>query len=830
MILDNLHIDNYLKFEHSEINNSTADDNTLIGATKSTDRTLDFTPDDTNSVYVSKAGNDTTGDGTAANPYLTIKKALTAVTATKCNIVIADSGTYVEESQAIDTDCARIVAAIGQTPVIQPDLLVSSSNYHFDTKLDTTGLTATIGSSSRWSGVAALSNGHFVILYDRNGSNQYTYFIIVDENGSVVIPETVVASSNAIQGTICSLESGYFVIAYRNLSSNLINYYVYDNSGTLYHSNSSVACNYGEVNVGRVGGYDNRFVICYTHTSNYTYFFVADINGVQYVAPKQLTTYRCHDRGAIVPVAGGGFVYSFRISTLDDNRWCVVDGSGNILHDGQVLSGYRYCAGSLTDNGILFACGDVNGNISFIEYSLSTYSVITSAQTIYTDAAVDMNEISLVKMSDNDYALAAWTYQSGTGYTVRVLIIANDWTLLSSETINNGLRSMCAYNTHTERLCISMIGVASPYPPIINIKSGFLVDWWTISSSIEFNGLTFDNTEDRIYRFIYASAGSSFKMKWCTIQDVTRDEYDDNKTYPLVVVQSLAATNVIENCKVYNCDRGFQFTSDSVSVKNSLFFTNLVGPAVYVNGAGPGIVINHNTAFNNQIGLELVSNAGTEVIKNSIFSNNQTAVKAETSVLIKNCCVPDPLDNATYDSTSSTLNPLFISDGYVTTMDLHLQSKVLNYAFDSPALGIADDSKDAGCYDVTYTLNPASYTSFVIPKPKTIIPNISTVNKIVNVMQDGSVDVQVDAYQLEISLEWESVLKRYVSNIIKLFMAEGDIRIYFNPATYPTIYEEMKLVTKELPLNSDTYTLTDSGFNKFKLEFVRKFQLSELVD
>jgi len=374
-----------------------------------------------------------------------------------------------------------------------------------------------------------------------------------------------------------------------------------------------------------------------------------------------------------------------------------------------------------------------------------------------------------------------------------------------------------------------MISVTSPYSPTINIKSGFLSDWWIVSSSIEFNGLTFDNTEDRICRFIYISTGSSFTMKWCTIQDVARDEYTDDETYPISCIVSSAIANNIQNSKIYNCHNGFDLTSDSVTANNNLIYSISYSPAFKITGSGANIIFNHNTVFNNQIGLELVNNAGTEIIKNSIFGNNQTAIKAETSVLIKNCCIPDPLDNATYDSTSSTLNPLFISDGYVTTVDLHLQSKVLGYAFDSPALGIADDNKDAGCYDVTYTLNPASYTSFIIPKPKTIIPDITTVNKIVNVMQDGSVDIQVDAYQLEIELNWDSIRKRYIKDIIKLFMAEGDIRIYFNPATYPTIYEEMKLVTKELPLNSDIYTLTDSGFNKFKLEFVRKFQLSELV-
>lgn len=820
------HNDRQIKIDYDPTLNVSSVAENAIGATTSlTLRTLDFTPSDVNSVYVEKTGSDSTGDGTAANPFLTIKHAMTAVTATKCNIVIADSGTYIEESMAIDTDCARIVAAIGQTPVIQPALIHGSSFYHFDTKLDTTALTATTGAATRYSGVAALSNGNFVILYDRNGSNYYTYFIIVDKNGSVVIPETVVASSNAVQGTVCSLESGYFVLAYRNPSSNLINYYVYDNSGTLHYSDSSVACLYGEVNVGRVGGYDDRFVICYTHTSNYTFFFVADINGVQYVAPKQLSTYRCHDRGSIVPKPGGGFIYSFRISTLDDNRWCVVDGSGTILNDAQVLAGYRYCAGSLTDNGILFACGDVSGNVSLIEYSLNTYAVITPSQTIYTDAAVDMNEISLVKMSDNNYALAVWTYQSGTGYTVRLLLIQNNWTLLSSETFTNYVRSMCAYNSYSDRLCVSMISVTSPYSPTINIKSGFLTDWWTASSSLLLNGINFESNDcDYIYRLIYISAGT-FTMRWCELNDFTRIDYADDD-YPLYPVISAGSANVVANCKVFNCDAGFKFTSDAANVSWSQFYHNIVNPSIYVDGDGTGVIVNHCDFLFCRIGVYLLNNAGTEVIKNSIFYQALLySIQAEAAVVYTNSVNSSPVSNATAGALVVLAHPHYVNDGYVTyaNLDLRLKSRVLGYKFDSPALLIGDDTENAGSVQIDTSGTTQTWTSITVSKDKVSFDYEPVLGNEI-IYRDGSVDSSRDSYVEVLQLQWSALINADLENLLDVIFCEKDqVRVYLDPVTHPATYAFYKVIFDKAHASPAHFRLSRTGAEGFSLTLKRGY-------
>ena len=834
MILDNLHIDNYLKFEHSETSNSTADDNTLIGATTSTDRTLDFTPSDTNSVYVSKSGSDTTGNGTAANPYLTIKQANTAVTATKCNIVIADSGIYVEDSIDIDTDCVRIVSAVGFTPIIEPSSNLQGAvpeDYFCDTAIATFLLEDVPSSQECTSGGAHLSNGNTVIVY-YNNTNVYAKILTKDGNEVINDIEIWTGDASALAIKVCALANGHFVITTLNTGASPT-IYVYTNAGVLHYTAllSTMYASYFSYDVCALAGYTDRFAVVASASTDMGYlkFMILDHDGTVIKDATQVAT-KMPEFGSLSIVADkdGGFIICFYVTyTETNNYWYHYNSSGTLLHSGVIYSGSAYPSAVIYDDLILFAINKVN-DIYLVEYSLTTHAVTKTAAKVVT--VTDGKVPSIVQLNNGVFCISAGQTPANLFY------LAPDWSMIGSiETFANITSNIAAYindkfhlvyDSTNERL-FCFYNLATEYDLYLCIKGGFLTDWITITSALSFNGMTFDCDNDQIKHYLKTS-GASADFEYCTFQNVEYGDYADSTVYP--IIKSTSTANTFDKCLVKDSQRGLDITSNTVTVNNSLIYSVSYSPAFKITGSGANIIFNHNTAFNNQIGLELVDNAGTEVIKNSIFSNNQTAVKAETSVLIKNCCIPDPLDNATYDSTSSTLNPLFISDGYVTTMDLHLQSKVLGYAFDSPALGIADDSKDAGCYDVTYTLNPASYTSFIIPKPKTIIPNITTVNKIVNVMQDGSVDIQVDAYQLEIELNWDSIRKRYIKDIIKLFMAEGDIRIYFNPTTYPTIYEEMKLVTKELPLNSDIYTLTDSGFNKFKLEFVRKFQLSELVD
>lgn len=76
------------------------------------------TVNDTTNISISKKGNDSTGTGTFANPYLTLNRALLDVTVTKNTIIIKDNMIIDEQISLFDPNLKYIVAQNGYTPII----------------------------------------------------------------------------------------------------------------------------------------------------------------------------------------------------------------------------------------------------------------------------------------------------------------------------------------------------------------------------------------------------------------------------------------------------------------------------------------------------------------------------------------------------------------------------------------------------------------------------------------------------------------------------------------------------------------------------------------
>ena len=279
------HNDRQIKIDYDPTLNVSSVAENAIGATTSlTLRTLDFTPSDVNSVYVEKTGSDSTGDGTAANPFLTIKHAMTAVTATKCNIVIADSGTYVEESQAINTDCARIVAAIGQTPVIRPAAALvgaAADNYYCGEVVDTFLLEDVPNTQKCVSAGAHLSNGNTVIVY-YNNTNVYGKILTKDGNEVIDDFEIWTGDTSTRIIRVCALANGHFVII-SSITNMLPSIYVYTNAGVLHYTAtlSAMSASMFSYDVCALAGYTDRFAVVSAAATDMGYlkFMILDHDG-----------------------------------------------------------------------------------------------------------------------------------------------------------------------------------------------------------------------------------------------------------------------------------------------------------------------------------------------------------------------------------------------------------------------------------------------------------------------------------------------------------------------------------------------------------------------
>jgi len=824
------HKDNVIKLDYNPVLDAQIDYLNAVGATDSlTLRTLDFTPADANTIFVAKTGSDSTGTGTQANPVLTIKKAESLITATKVNIVILDDGVYEEESIAFDTNCVNIAAAIGEKPTVTSKL-ADNINYYIETIKDSTAFSATGGTQYRRIRTSGLSNGNLLYVYNNGESvaaSQRSWFIITDKDGNIVSAETSIATSNAGLPHVCALV-GYFIVAWRNSSSNTLNIHVYDNSGIVVYSESSIGCN---INCGGVGPfalyddtnevslYSDRFVVIYYNGSS-TYFVVKDVEGTTHISSTALTSSSNSGYGSIIPRPKGGFIWGFTDSSC---VWGVIDQTGTSLHSASFESGAKSCniaVNKLDDDLITFAYTTSGNNLYIVEYSLTTYAITKSAVLLLSPIA---------------YAHSINTFGNGNivivtqyGTIIDVIVLDSEWTELLHETDTFTSSGMAWYNEYSERLSICWINYSSPYIPKFKIKGGFLSDWWVFSGSITLNGLTLTGEEKYVRRFLYSSAGNLIS-KWCTFEDIRRVDYNENDRYPLYVCEAVVTAAEILNCQVFNNNAGFKITSNSVLVQWNQFFKQLLNSAVYVIGAGSGIIVNHNDFLYNYICVELEDNNGSEVLKNNIYHTSLLySIKAETAVSYTNSVENAVSFNATAGAQVIRSNPHYINDGYVSLalMDLILKSRELGYKFDSPALRIGDDLKNAG--SVEYEISGGSLTWTTITVEKDVNGGVELyedpVGNIETTYRDGDVDTYVDGFTEVLRLKWRvSVMSDFLKLWALYHCGKNTVRVYLDPVSDPGVYGTYKLVYEKFNKFSRMPKLTRTGIEDVSLTFKRAY-------
>jgi len=817
MILDNIHIDNAIKFEYAGQNTSTVTDNNVIGVTADlTKRTLSFTPSDTTTIYVSKSGSDS-NPGTLSLPVLTIKRANDLLTSSKVNIVILDSETYLEDSLVFSSYLQNICASIGQTPVINNNLIPSNTNFSDNTFASLSLLTSVTTVIETVS--VALTNGNTAIVYRTQGS--FMWFQIIDKDGDVVVAETEVNSAGSALDIFACAVGNNFVIAYTATYPTI---HVYNNSGESILTQTAVAGNY--TLIGITPTTEGHIALFLQNGSSAHYFRVVSISGTVVTNYTAFTS--CAGTNGLMkgyPRVGGGFICTYASSASSVAFWAVVNSSGSILHESTSLS-YTYASIAYKpgDTSIIFL-SHLNGtSIGVSAFNASTYASETG---ISIDALTGTpTHINLIPVDDNFAIISLW---GSTNYNT-IIISKNAVIKQSFEGLAD--RRGCSYNPVNLRFTISGYSSSGNAYIGITIIGGFLTDWWTFSSSVELNGINFTSISDYVRKYISA-AGDEFTVKWCDFRSIERNDNSDGSYYPLKAINSTATANTLSNCAAIENDSGFYFTSNDVTVSYNQFYKHLSGNAVYIDGAGTNIIIKNNDFLYNLTGVELENNDGTEVLKNNIFTGNVAhSIEAETSVTYSNSIDVDEVLNVVDGTSIIRSNPLFKNDGVlnIDLLNLHLRSIFEGYSTDSPALLLGDDGYDAGCYNTTVSAAAITYTTVYIPKPKKINIKFSPVNEVFLTMQDGSIDSRADSWQLSISLEWDTVKAIYAKDLAKMIISGGEIRTYFSPYTYESLFETYKIKYTDYPFSNDLYSLAEYGFKDFKLNLVRKMDVEEILN
>jgi len=219
--------------------------------------------------------------------------------------------------------------------------------------------------------------------------------------------------------------------------------------------------------------------------------------------------------------------------------------------------------------------------------------------------------------------------------------------------------------------------------------------------------------------------------------------------------------------------------------------------------------------FVNVIDNYALKATGTISVNHCDFVNCYGAAKAAT-VNIINSIIYRPaikqLDATTYtysyslDTTTPVAGeqhvihstPAYINDGLVNPnlMNLNLRMRILGYAYDSDAAGIASDGNNAGSLLVEYDNVSFIYDKVRLPKDRWGIKrSIEPVGEVKFEKLDGSMSSYKDALKEVITIEWRAMTLDDFEQLLNILKTDkSTVRVYFNPITNPNSYYDYTIL------------------------------------
>ncbi len=360
--------------------------------------------------------------------------------------------------------------------------------------------------------------------------------------------------------------------------------------------------------------------------------------------------------------------------------------------------------------------------------------------------------------------------------------------------------------------------------------SDFATTGIKVSTASILDGITidYDNQEGIVKGIHLASAGLT--MRNCILKNLVAPTQNSNGTAELQKAYSIFGSYSvdIDNCIFQDNHYGVYVTSNAADIQNSAFYRILSGYGLYITGNGTGIVCEHNTFFSNYGGIRLVSNDGTEIIKNCIFhDNNIYEIYSNASIIIAYCINTGTNYNVTLGTATMSNNPLFRNEGAYDPDDIDLNIKMtdLNDPVSSPAYLLSDDNRNAGAYNVGLIGDITSWSSITIEKHTNLEFELQPVEKVINISKDGSADTSVTGWSQSFTLESTGMKNEDLENIIAMLICNSsEVRIYFEPVTNPNDYTLYKINYNKLKMSPNFYKLSRTGVQGVSVSFIRGYE------
>lgn len=765
-----------------------------LGQTPSyTLRILYFTPSDSNSIFVSKEGDDSTGSGTQAAPYATIGYACTQCDASHQDVVVLDSEEYEENNFEFTGSFTGLYAASGQTPTIKAaeptSFLTSEALINTD-----------VGRSYQCQ-FAELEGDQFV--YVRHDTSLNIYFSIYDKTGETVIGETLVATVvDATTGTlsydVAKLYNGNFVVVYRDEFD--IFYKIYEPSGALVGSGTCLSGGVLRAGldfkvIGLEDSANSSFVVVYIgrYDDEYHYIIVG-ADGTVIKGDTSLNYAYSDNFCCARALSNGNYILAFKRDSADgasgdDSGFRIFDKNGNTVKAYTVIgSGCTMYVEETTDGDLIFF---------YTKYDGGTYhGLYYQKRTI--DGNTSLQSETLLK-SDFGFILGSAPL---AGYDQYLVFSALYYFIVDVD--GNTVVSATAFSEIYISTSQKVIQIGEYYGyifiglyfHIVSANSSgagwdrISIEWDFIDVSVasKISGIYIDGQNQRALRALFNCTASL---------DIYFSELV-NAEYQIISSSALEMCNSIFS----DAEVGIQIEGNFVEAYSCLFYRNQ-GPALDIDGNGTGIIINHNTFFANGRHLRLQNNDGSEVVKNSILHDADVygidADYEDTKVSYSNSVCTDSNNNAEEGSSVAPSNPLFMNEGYLVEddIDLQLRMRLLGYPADSPAYLLADDSspnRDAGAWDVIYISSQISWSEIRVIKPALIPVEYEPVGATRNVGLDGNPETGVESWIERVSLPYDSIEKAYFDLfLLILTCGDSEVRMYPDPDTYPDDYNLYKI-------------------------------------
>lgn len=784
-----------------------------------THRLLDYTPSDSNTIYVKKTGSDSNA-GTYAAPKLTISAADAAASAKK--VMILDSETYSMTGKTVVAE--GWYAALGQSPTVT---VTDNTTY---AELLSTEFSAVAGNNIL---SGKQSNGNFVIAFRASHSSNYGKFMILDSAGSVVKAVTTFASVSVTYVSLCVLADDSFAIAYVDTAdSNKGKYVVYDSGGnvikaiTVFSSTTTWFTALAPLSNG-------NFVLAYSDNVYDGKFIIFDSTGTIVTSATTFESGVCQYK-AIGVMSNDNFIIAYEGSsgTDYDGQFVIYNSSGSSVKTRTNFTtneAHYINVVILANNSFVIVYKDQTdtGRGKFIIFNSSGTQLVGTTQFAGDYASQE----SACTLTDGNFII---TYcDVGDSQRGKFVIYNSAGTVVKSTTIyeDGGVSSQKVLPIDNGQFIIFFLDNDEGVGRYI-FTSGIGFYGLTTTTVFTINGITFDGANNDYLRRMFNCSAKLTRM-WCDVKNV------ESASAPTTTYATYSTSEIeSHNCLIHDNSRGDYSDEATGTYLYNAYYRNIDGYGLHVKGAAAtsgAINIQHNTFFNNKSGLRLESNHGTnETVKNNIFADNDNYdINATTAMTTTYSILTGTVNNCTLGTGTSQANPLFVNDGAYdeTETDLTLKMKVFGDYATSPAYQLADDSspdRDAGCWDTIPIGEGTTWSTVVVEKPdKGIEKTIEYIGARLTKNKSGLFRSSFDGRALVYTIKHEGMRASEFEGLdAMLDCGNSEVQFYGNPTTNPYSYETMTLIYETVKASAKVWCVDDDFRQDVTIKFARPYSRS----